>query len=147
MDSNTQRTHSEKMHRSDVRWKIALPFLGGLALMIGLVVIAALEGSAPTSAVASTLLTVLLLCPLAICLFPIYVLLALAAISMGRAHDLTSQPLRRIEALSLSLRERTLAVTERAAHATLNLNARFALLDRLIFSAFDRPADQEDDHE
>ncbi len=124
-----------------------LPFGLGIVLVVALVVIAAIEGQTPTSGVANTMLTVLILCPMALCLLPIYLLLVMAVVGMSHAHDGIAQPLRRLENLTLTLRERTLSASDRLARESINLNARFAPLDRLLFSRFDRPAGQEDDHE
>jgi len=136
---------SQRNHRRAVRLEIILPFAIGLVLIIVLVVIAALAGKTPNSGIANTLLTVLLLCPMAICLLPIYLLLVLAVVGMNRAHEAIAKPLRQLQALSLQLRDRTYSISDRAARTSINFNARFALVDKLIFSAFDRQA--EDDHE
>jgi hypothetical protein len=143
----TDRPDSQKTHRRAVRREILLPFAGGVLLVIVLVVIAAAEGAIPTSGVANTMLTLLMLCPLALCFLPVYLLLMLAIVGMNRAHDGISRPLRQLEALTLTLRDRTYSLSDRAARVSINLNSRFAPLDKLLFSRFDRPATHEDDHE
>ncbi len=139
------RPDSTRIHRRAVRRGIYLPFIGGLLLIVVLVVVAAVEGQTPTSAISTTLLTVLVLCPLAICLLPIYLLLVMAVAGMNRAHTAIANPLQRLETLSLTLRDRTTSASDRLARASINFSTRFALLDKLVFSVFDRP--QEDDHE
>lgn len=141
------RQASEKLHRRAVRREIVLPFLGGLLLIIVLMVVAFAAGRTPVSGVANTMLTILILCPMALCLFPIYLVLIVALVGMNRAHNSVAKPLRRLELLTISMRERSYAIADRMARQSINLNARFAPLDRLLFSAFDRPAQQEDDHE
>ncbi|MBI1258982.1 MAG: hypothetical protein GC204_16040 [Chloroflexi bacterium] len=145
--NNPERLESQKLHRRAVRLEILLPFVGGLLLIILLVVIAAVAGKTPTSGVANTMLTVLLLCPMALCLLPIYLLLVMAVFGMNRVYDLLAKPLRQLQELSLQLRDRTYSLSDRAARTSINLNARFAPLDRLIFSVFDRPKPNEDDPE
>jgi len=144
---NLKRLESKKIHRSAVRREILLPFAGGLVLITLLVVIAAVAGKTPTSGVANTLLTVLILLPMALCLFPVYVVLVVAMVGMNRAYDLIAKPVRQLQDLSLKLRDRTYSLADRAARTSINLNARFALLDKLVFSVFDRPASNEEDHE
>jgi hypothetical protein len=144
-DMERQREEAAHDHRRAVRWGMILPFSGGLVLIIVLVIIAALEGETPTSGVANTLLTVLILCPAAICLLPIYLLLVIAVVGMDRAYNAVAKPLRQLEALSLTVSQRTKSLSNSADRSVINLSTRFALLDKLIFSAFDRP--QEDDHE
>jgi len=140
-------SESEKLHRRAVRREILLPFAGGILLIIVLMVIAIAAGSTPTSGISTTMLTVLVLCPLAICLLPVYVLLAVAVAGMNKAHQGVARPLRALTAQSLALRQRTYSIADRMARTSINLNTRFAPLDRAVFSAFDRPAQQEDDHE
>lgn len=143
----TDRKNSQRIHRRAVRREIILPFAGGVILIVVLVVIVALQGETPTSGVSTTLLTVLMLCPMALCLLPIYLLLVMAVAGMNRAHDGIARPLRRVETASLAMRERTVSLSDRLARVSINLNARFAPLDRLLFSRFDRPAQNEDDDE
>jgi hypothetical protein len=140
---------SQQVHRRAVRREIVLPFAGGLILIVVLVVIAASQGAIPTSGVANTMLTLLVLCPLAICLLPVYLLLVLAVVGMNRAHHGIAKPLRALENTTVTLKERTYSISDRLARTSINLNARFAPLDKLIFSAFDRPQPQnnEDDDE
>jgi hypothetical protein len=147
MTTDSHRQDSLKVHRRQVRGQIVLPFLGGLLLIVGLVVVMVLLGRTPTSAVANTLLTILILCPLALCLLPLYLVLALAVAGMSSAHSGIGRPLRRLENLSLTVRDRTYSITDRVARTSINLNARFAPLDKLIFSKFDRPAQKEEEHE
>lgn len=143
----TERPDSQRTHRRAVRRQIVLPFAGGILLVVALVVFAASQGAAPTSGAANTLLTLLILCPMALCLLPLYLLLVLVVAGMSVAHDGLARPLRRLEDLTLTLRDRTYSLSDRAARTTINLNTRFAPLDKLLFSLFDRPASPEDDHE
>lgn len=143
--TTTDQPNSQHRHRRETRRQILLPFVGGVVLVVVLVIVAALAGRAPLSAAANLLLMVLVLCPLVLCLLPLYFLLAIAVAGVGRAHGGIAAPLRRVEDLSVSLRDRTKTITERAARVTIGLNARFAPLDKTLFSLFDRP--DEDDHE
>ncbi len=146
-ERRTERPDTLKLHRRATRRLILLPFIGGVLLIIVLTAITVLAGRSPTRAVADALLTVLMLCPLALCLLPLYLLLVIALVGMNHAHDLIAKPLRQLELLTEQLRDRTQSVSDRTARTSINLNARFAPLDRLIFSFFDRPAPSEDDHE
>ena len=103
----TGKISGTEIHRRAVRREIILPFVGGLLLIIVLVVIAAVEGETPTSGVANTMLTVLILCPMALCLLPIYLLLVVAVVGMNRAHDCSPSRCADSKTLSLTLRERT----------------------------------------
>lgn len=138
---------STHIHNRAVRREILLPFAGGLLLIIALIIVALVAGQMPISGVANTMLTLLVLCPIVLCLFPIYLILIVALVGMNRAHNGIAKPLRRLEALSLQLRERTYSTSDRLARSSINLNTRFAPLDKLVFSLFDRPTPKEDDHE
>ncbi len=146
-ERRTESPDTLKLHRRATRRLIILPFVGGLLLIVALTAITVLAGRSPTRAVADTLLTVLMLCPLALCLLPLYLLLVIALAGMNHAHELIAKPLRQLELLTEQMRDRTQSASDRAARTSINLNARFAPLDRLIFSFFDRPAPSEDDHE
>jgi hypothetical protein len=141
------RQSSQQAHRRAVRREILLPFAGGLLLIVVLVVLAASQGAVPTSGVANTLLTVVILCPLALCMLPVYILLVVAVFGMNRVHDTIGKPLRALENLTITLRERTYGISDRAARTTINLNARFAPLDRMVFSYFDRDRPKNEDND
>ncbi len=147
IQKHDEKPDSAQAHRRATLRLIILPFIGGLVLIIALTVLVALAGRESIVAVSTLLLTVLILVPLAFCLLPIYLLLVVAVVGMNRAHDFIAKPLMQLEKLSESLRDRTYSVSDRAARTSINLNARFAPLDRLLFSAFDRPAPSEDDHD
>ena len=66
---------------------------------------------------------------------------------MNRAHDAIARPLRRLEQLTLDLRDRTYSLSDQAARTSINVTSRFAVLDKYLFSLFDRPATDEEDHE
>ncbi len=132
------------LHRRAVRREILLPFIGGLILVVVLLLIAAIAGQVPTSAVSTTLLTVLILIPMAICLLPIYIVLVLAIFGMNRAHHGIAKPLRQLQLLSIKLRHRSESLSEQAARASISVNARFAPLDKLVFSLFDRNEDNNE---
>jgi TM2 domain-containing membrane protein YozV len=138
---------STQIHNRAVRREILLPFAGGVLLLIALIIVAIVAGQTPTSGIANTMLTVLILCPLVLCLFPIYIVLIVALVAINKAHNGVAKPLRRLEALSLQMRERTYSASDRLARTSINLNTRFAPLDKLVFSLFDRPTPKEDDHE
>jgi hypothetical protein len=70
-----------------------------------------------------------------------------AVFGMSRVYNLIATPLRQLQELSLKLRDRTYSLSDRAARTSINLNARFAPLDKLIFSVFDRPKPNEEDPE
>jgi hypothetical protein len=139
------RQKSFYVHRRAVRREIVLPFAGGVLLLVILMVIAILSGKTPISGISTTLLTVLVLCPFALCLIPVYLVLVVMVVGMNRVHDNVGRPLRRLENLTIMVRDRTYSISDRAARVSINLNAKFAPLDRTIFSLFDRPQPQDED--
>lgn len=127
----TKPGKSIREHRRQTRLGIYLPFAGGILLLVLLMVIAANQGGARIAVIGDIMLTLFLLCPLVICMFPIYLLVVFVVVGMNRAHDKTAQVLTRAEDLTVKLRDRTYSVTDRAARASINLNSRFAFIDRL----------------
>lgn len=139
-----QRPTPLKEHRRQTRREIWLPALGGLLLVILMVVIAGLRPQgARTSLIADFMGTIFLLCPAAICLLPIYFVLAIAVGGMNRAHRGAITGLGKLENLSGRLLSSTTRVMDKTARASITVNARLAPLDRKVFSAFDRPEDRD----
>lgn len=116
-----------------------------LLIMLASVVIAALlPRGAQTSIIANLLLTVLILCPLALCLFPVYLLFMFMVINLQRAHGAAAGGLSRLSHVSTSMNSRVERVSSRWAHRSIRFNAWFAGLDRLLFGIFDRPQNETD---
>jgi len=90
------------------------------------------------------LLSLLVLCPLATCLFPIYVLMMVVAFGMNRVHDGAARPLRRMSDLSRGLADRTISLSEAASQVSIRLIASVAALDKL-WDVFDRPKDVDEE--
>lgn len=133
-----QRTQSpERIHRREVRRMLMLPFFGALLLLIVLVIIAA--QTVRPGVIADILLTLLILCPLAICLLPLYLGAFLLMGGVGRLHNGLVSPFKRLRGLTAAARERAEDGMDRAACASIGFNVRFAWLDRLVFSIFDGP--------
>jgi hypothetical protein len=130
-------TETLREHRRQTRLGIYLPFAGGIALLILLIVIAANQGGARIGVIGDFMLTLFILCPLAVCMLPIYLLIVLMVVGMNRAHRKTARALTRVEDLTVKLRDRTYSVTDRAARTSINLNSRFAFIERL--STFGSP--------
>lgn len=131
-------------HRRQTRREIWLPALGGLLLVVLLVVLGGLRPHlARTSLIADFMGTIFILCPMVICLLPLYLLLAVAVGGMNYLHRGAVKGFGRLESLSSRLLNGTNRVLDRAARATISVNARLAPLDRKVFSAFDRPEDHD----
>lgn len=133
---------TQKTLRREQRLTIWLPFgLGVLALVV-LVIIAALVPN--VSVTSNVLLTILLLCPAALCLLPIYFVLVFAVVGMNSLYNGAAKPLRRLEQLTARVASRTVQVSDSLARQSINLNARLAPLATRLEHAFD---ERKDDHE
>lgn len=130
------KTESTREHRRQTRLAIYLPFAGGVLLLVILMVIAANQGGDRIATIGNFMLTLFVLCPLVICMFPLYLLMVLMVVGMNRAHTKTAGVLARAEDLTVKLRDRTYSLTDRAARTSINFNSRFAFLDKL--SKFER---------
>jgi len=134
-------TETIREHRRQTRLTIWLPFAGGLLLLLILMIIAASQGGARIAIIGDFFLTLFVLCPVVVCMFPIYLLMVLMVFGMNTAHDKTAALLTRIEGVTIKLRDRTYSITDRAARASINVNSRFAFIDKL--SKFESPSRKE----
>jgi hypothetical protein len=130
-----------------VEWysKPLRPFIVVLLVILAAVGIAgALPRGAQTGIIADILLTVLILCPLTLCLFPLYLVLVFLVVQMGRAHQAVGRGMARLNGVTVSARSRTERVADGWAKRSIRVNSVFAPLDRLIFSLFDPPQSRPD---
>lgn len=133
MTPEQQIEATRRIRRAQVRKEIVLPFLGGVLVLIVIVVIAAfLPSRGHTSFVADFLLTLLILCPAVICMFPIYMLMVFAVYGMGRVNKGIYRPLSAAEGLTNRMKARTETVANTVAERTINVSAQFARLEQTV---------------
>jgi hypothetical protein len=137
----TQQRPSQREHRRETLRFIILPFAGGVVLLLaGLTLVLLLPQRAQVSIIADWMSTVLILCPLTLCLFPLTAGLWIAVAGMNRLHAAAAKPLYRAEDLSRTLVERTAQTATIVNQQTINTSTRLAFINRLL-SVFDPPSD------
>lgn len=124
---------SARLHRRDTRRHILLPAMAvALLLLVCIVGVLLMPRRAQVSAVSDFVLTILVLCPLALCFLPVTVLSIGAVFGMSRAHEAMKSPLYRLEDYSNAMVERTETMTERVNRQTINISARFGAVYKLL---------------
>jgi hypothetical protein len=101
-----------RVHRKETWLHIILPVAGGGAITVGLVILTLLLPLHAQVSLVANLLLLLVLCPLATCLFPLYIVMMVIAFGMNRVHDGAARPLRRVGDLSRDLADRTISLSE-----------------------------------
>ncbi|MDZ4771007.1 MAG: hypothetical protein SGJ24_17935 [Chloroflexota bacterium] len=140
--TTSTRSVDRRRSRRPFPWSIALPFGGGVAVIVVLVIVALISGrSAP---VADIFLTLVILCPLVICMLPIYILFVVLIGLMTRANRGLNGGLRRVGKAVDSVEDGALALTGRAARWTIGLNSAFARYEKLAHRIINphHPADK-----
>jgi hypothetical protein len=120
---------STRPARRGVPWSIVLPFAGGVAVIVALLVIALASGT--SGALADILLTLLILCPLVVCALPIYALMIVLIFLMGGANRNLDRGLRRVGQVATAVEDHALEATQRAAGLTIRFNSAFTRLEKV----------------
>ena len=119
---------------------------GALLLVAGLAGAAMLlRQPAQVSIVADWMTMFMVLCPVALCLFPLAVGLITSALYMNQVHRKSERLMGKAEAMSQSLSERAINVSENISKKSISLNARMAFFDPL-WRVFDRKEDTNGKH-
>lgn len=134
---------SDRIHRAEVRRQILLPI--GLAflfigVLVGFVLLLPLRGQ--VSIVSDVVMSWVMLCPAAICLFPLALLMLYAVAGMGSANKAAVKPLHRVHDLSDTAANKVVTVTDDINQRTLRVSARLGWLYHVL-SVFDRPATEQ----
>jgi hypothetical protein len=87
----------------------------------------------------------MMLCPVALCLLPLPIGLITAAIYMNQVHRRLERLMGKAEAMSQSLSERAISVSENISKKSISFNARMAFFDPL-WRVFDRKEDTNGKH-
>lgn len=131
-------------HRSETWLHILLPVsLGGLLIIILVILVLLLPLRAQVALVADLMCSVLVLCPLALCLLPVYLMMMVMAFGMNKVHDKTAAPLHRLETRIRIMGERTIKAADTWSRRSIALTTKFALLNR-VWDVFDRPQKKEE---
>jgi hypothetical protein len=139
LSPDSRHSASEDVHRRETIRYILLPMAGLVILiLVGATISLLLPGRLQVSLIADWLLTILFLCPLALCLFPICILMVAAIVGMNKAHTSITNPLRRLESLSQTIKDRVSKTADTVNHKTVDVSAKWAFFDRLL-SVFDPP--------
>lgn len=137
--SDSRPSTAEVVHRRETLRYIVLPMVGvGLLVVAGAVISLLLPQRLQVSIIADWLLTILFLCPLALCLFPLCIVMVAAIFGMNKAHDALVSPLRRVGSLTETLKDRVSKTADTVNQKTVDASAKWAFVDRLL-SVFDPP--------
>lgn len=127
-------------HRSDTLKWIILPAAAGFVLLVLLLVLlGAISTRGQVSIVADVMLSVLVLCPLAICSLPIMWGLVIAAVGMNRVYDWTQLRLDTLIRVSVDLSAKINRLMDNLARSAISFGVRAAPLEKMVFSKFDKP--------
>jgi membrane protein implicated in regulation of membrane protease activity len=132
--------HLEKVQRQQTRRYILLPF--GFLLLILVVIVGivfSLRTPTQVAIVSDFLLTVFVLCPLVICMFPFAVLMLMLVALMNRLHDGTKSPLRRVEQWTYKVEKQMEGWVSIVDSRVLNWAVKFAPFRRIL-TIFDAPS-------
>lgn len=127
-----QREDGRTIHRRETWQQIILPFMGGVAVLAAVFGIAAMMrdplAMQRVSVIADCMFSALMLCPMVICMFPLYLLMVVAIYGLNKLHQGTESPLQRLENLTETIMQRVDGFTQNVNQRVVNANVRLAPL-------------------
>ena len=144
----TRHQHGQQLDRlqRNRRWRgVFLPF--GLMLMLLTVIIGmalSLRTAAQVAVLSDAMLTLLVLCPMVICMFPLVVLMLMLAAFAGRLQRISKSPLRRLESWAAVMENRADKWLGQVDERTLQWAVNFAPFRRIL-GMFDAPSYKSQD--
>lgn len=131
---------SERIHRRQVFRQITLPLVG-LGVFLSLAVLAPvtllmLPDTAKVATLSNLMVIIFLLVPNVVCLFGLYILLAVAVGGVGTFNRFSARNLRRLNRLSATVSDRTATVTTSIDRRTLDARVRIAGIENAMERAF-----------
>ena len=134
------------IHRRETRRQTRLPMLAAFAFVLFVFIIAALLPSrVQVSTLADWMFTVLVLCPVLICNFAVYMLVMAGIFGLRQLHRGTQAPLQRLENFVSSTEQRVEKTSAGLNKRVINISARLAPLMQLL-SIFDSSETQGKDN-
>lgn len=127
-----------------VRWRsLRLPMIVGVAVLVGLVVLAGV--SPRPSLTANVMMMVMMLCPALLCMFALFIITVVSVFGMNKVTGAVASPLRRVESLTVTARQKVEEVSDVAAQQSANFSVRTAPLENWMNKAFDRKSTSSKD--
>lgn len=121
---------------------VLLPFIAVLSFVVAIVgLVLSLRSPAQVAVLSDSMLTALVLFPLAICLFPLVILSLVLVALVNRWHLKSRSPLRRLEAWTAALEQNIESWLGNVDERVLNWAVKLAPLRELL-TAFDPPASE-----
>ena len=131
---------SRSAERRGVWLGVLLPFMLVMIIVIVIVgTILSLRSPVQVAVLADSMLTVLVLLPLALCMFPLVILSLVLVALLNRWRPKSRSPLRRLEAWTAMMEQNVERWLEDVDERVLNWAVRLAPLRELL-TTFDRPA-------
>jgi hypothetical protein len=145
MDERVAQTRVAR--RRQVNRVLLAPMIGiGVLIGVALVVVLLLPRPSQVQIVADNAIAWLVLCPLNLCMMPLYLIMVLTAYAMNPAHDALERQLQRLENAGYSFGRRVRRLTERATVLGNRLRTRWARW-QVRLSIFERPQNTRVDSE
>jgi len=137
-----------EIHRRESRLQIYLPYGLGLLILLTMVLVVALPTNpiwrVRAQAIADWTYTILCLIPMVLCVFPVFMLVAMSIWGMYRLHGITEPPLRKLENLAAGLATRINNASEYVQRKTIDVSTTIEPALNLI-STFDNPQQEVSD--
>ena len=143
--SRRRHERRDRLQRNRIRRGVFLPF--GLTLTLLAVIVGAalsLPTAAQVAVLSDAMFTLLVLCPLVICMFPLVILMLTLAVVAGRLQRISKSPLRRLESWTAAVENRADKWLGRIDERALRWAVSFAPFRRLL-GMFDAPPYQNQD--
>lgn len=141
------RTDSARLHRRQARNSITLPFFLVFVVLLGMVIaVLLLPQRAQVSLVSDWMTLWLLLCPVVICLFPIYLGVMLAIYGMHRLYRGTQSPLEKLQVSYVKNLERVTSFTNKVNQRMIDTQVKLTPYMRYL-EVFDSSPETKQEHE
>lgn len=144
----SRRRHGQRLDRlqRSRTWRgVFLPFSLMLTLLIVMIGIAlSLRTAAQVAVLSDSMLTLLVLCPMVICMFPLVILMLILVTLAGRLQRISKSPLRRLESWTADMENHADRWLGRIDERTLQWAVNFAPFRRIL-GMFDVPSYESQD--
>lgn len=126
----------ELKRKRQVRRQIIYPFMLGIALMVFMMLLTIPLRQSDLGAIADLMISCLCFFPIAICMFPVYMIVVLSAIYMGKGNQALGKQFGRARVFSGQMVKRSEDISDTINEHVIDLSEKVAKLD-VIFDIFE----------
>ena len=152
VSAEVKKLDSIRQHKRVTRRQIVFPVIF-VGIVLAIIVFMLVVPFSPTqfddtenqiSIVSNIMISLLVLCPMVLCLLLIFTIMILMTLAVHSTHRATAKRMRQLQVITRTTADKTAEMADQAGEQSIRVATKFAFFNP-IFNIFDRPSSDQTD--